>query len=1065
MNEVMRRHMFAQGGFVRPMQEGGMASMQLMPEQAAPPMMPDPAAQMMPEGMGMEQAAQGAAAQGVDPAQLETMLGDYDQQMTRLGEAEDYESVINSIRGDEMPMAARYDELAGIVGQEDATATPESVLTLMQPVMQIAAVDQGIGGLAQDAMMAPVEGPMAEGIMSTVNMGAAEGPAPVNFRYGGAVQNMNNGGPVQYMRFGGLTNYQLDSSTVPQNANGAPLTLDNAISGDSKELTRMKQLYKNQKAVQDSLLGAGDNEAAYADQKNMTQAQMLFDVAQGALAFASPGDRQMSPAERLAQSFSPVLGNIGIRAGELNKFKQAQEAEDRARDLSAFSTSQGLYATELAAGVAADAKAKADAAAADIAAQELKNDQASALLKANAVLLNGGDPLRVTYGDPSGKMYTSTRIYNVGELAAMKKSNKFVKQEKPGSNTLLTQLYDVTAVVDGVKTTKKGQLLTPEQYATYQKDGTVVLKKSVETAPEFKQIYYSPVDGKTPDSEMLQVGTEAHAKAIRPKDKGGLGGVYNPVTADSYTTIATELLEDQQIDGVVYVKGKVLNLNKTQRADLGPDKWQDAKDAKNAKPASWIQFMNPLDNSDFRMFNINDTSAVNVQTMNDFANATNDEGKFIYLQGTNYSSTKDTKPSVTLTTVTKVNSAGQAIGKPITINTSTTKGVKQVEEYLANGYVEGKKDLNSSAVSPTVKTFVDQNDPSKIKNLDLNSPEGLAEYKSQGSNWLMINTPSMADLAIEGLNLGTSTPARMLTILSTQSTMDAYANNTLDPDTANVINNYLTNAMRLTKVWDNDKKAAVLVPGLTVSKSVMDAIEARDKIGAVVPTIGAKDALNLDSEGGGRVKFDPVTGQIDYSVFEGDYTHIITGVDLTKSQGFRSGVTRFFNGLMGQVKDAFALSSLSGYAGQAGKITSAADAQLKTLGKAIISTARADTNGRVFALDLELLQDQVDGFMPSVVGSDNKARDQLVVVRNQLASMYGDAQFVIDNPGKQDLHADAMKLRMQVEKLLAETTAAISIYDRFISSDPVLEIKSDQAATAPSTSSLTRASGTAPVIE
>ena len=103
--------------------------------------------------------------------------------------------------------------------------------------------------------------------------------------------------------------------------------------------------------------------------------------------------------------------------------------------------------------------------------------------------------------------------------------------------------------------------------------------------------------------------------------------------------------------------------------------------------------------------------------------------------------------------------------------------------------------------------------------------------------------------------------------------------------------------------------------------------------------------------------------------------------------------------------------------------------------------------------------------MPSVVGSDNKARDQLVVVRNQLASMYGDAQFVIDNPGKQDLHADAMKLRMQVEKLLAETTAAISIYDRFISSDPDSEIKADQAASVPTTSSLTRASGAVPTIE
>ena len=324
MNEVMRRHMFAQGGFVRPMQEGGMASMQLMPEQAAPPMMPDPAAQMMPdpaaqmmpEGMGMEQAAQGAAAQGVDPAQLETMLGDYDQQMTRLGEAEDYESVINSIRGDEMPMAARYDELAGIVGQEDATATPESVLTLMQPVMQIAAVDQGIGGLAQDEMMAPVEGPMAEGIMSTVNMGAAEGPAPVNFRYGGAVQHMNNGGPVRYMAEG---------AAVPDNS--APRTLSD--------------YYNEELGVMQGIIGGTEEKAqALADQKNMTQAQMLFDVAQGALAFASPGDRQMSPAERLAQSFSPVLGSIGARAGELQKFEQDQGKEGQALKLQALGSAQ-----------------------------------------------------------------------------------------------------------------------------------------------------------------------------------------------------------------------------------------------------------------------------------------------------------------------------------------------------------------------------------------------------------------------------------------------------------------------------------------------------------------------------------------------------------------------------------------------------------------------------------------------------------------------------------------------------------------------------------------------------
>ena len=65
----------------------------------------------------------------------------------------------------------------------------------------------------------------------------------------------------------------------------------------------LKTTFDETKDVYQSLLGPQAEE--YEDQKKMTQAQMLFDVAQGALAFATPGERRMSPAERLAQSFSP----------------------------------------------------------------------------------------------------------------------------------------------------------------------------------------------------------------------------------------------------------------------------------------------------------------------------------------------------------------------------------------------------------------------------------------------------------------------------------------------------------------------------------------------------------------------------------------------------------------------------------------------------------------------------------------------------------------------------------------------------------------------------------------
>ena len=292
----MGRQMFAHGGTVYPMQEGGMAP-PMAPPMAPAPMAPPPSAPPM-AGMQSE----------LDPAILEKMLGSASQQMDTIDNATDATTMINGMRGDELPLEARYAELASIVGPEDANATPESVLTLIQPVLQIAAVDQGIGGLAEEQMMAPIEGPMAGGIMSTVNMGASEGPNPVNF---------NQGGAVQYMATGGVAQPQVPES--------------------------LADIYGQRQALYQDILGEGDAEKEYADQRDMTRAQMLFDVAQGALAFASPGDRQMSAAERLAQSFSPVLGSISSRAGELQKFKQGQTKEQRDLNLGALSSAEGEF--------------------------------------------------------------------------------------------------------------------------------------------------------------------------------------------------------------------------------------------------------------------------------------------------------------------------------------------------------------------------------------------------------------------------------------------------------------------------------------------------------------------------------------------------------------------------------------------------------------------------------------------------------------------------------------------------------------------------------------------------
>ena len=329
---VLDRQMFARGGAVQRFQEGGMA---LPP---APPMAPPDRAQL--EQMPMDQVMSAAQQTGIDTAQLEQMLGGLSDQFQGLDQAEDFETMMNAVRGDQAPVAARREELAGLVGPEDASATPESVLALIQPLMMLASVDQGIGGLAAQEMNTPVEGPMAEGIMSMAMpqeappqampqqgapMPGMGGPAPVNFRYGGPVVAMQEGGEP-----GG----------------------------------RLEELYAQQRGAYRSLLDPAEQQGEMDKQRNMTQAQMLFDIANTALAFSAPGSRSgMSPAERLAEAAqeTQLFDRLSQRTGGLEASRQAQAKEGRAMDLAALQSASGLQAAEFEASLrpaAAEANVK-----------------------------------------------------------------------------------------------------------------------------------------------------------------------------------------------------------------------------------------------------------------------------------------------------------------------------------------------------------------------------------------------------------------------------------------------------------------------------------------------------------------------------------------------------------------------------------------------------------------------------------------------------------------------------------------------------------------------------------
>ena len=96
---------------------------------------------------------------------------------------------MNEVRGDEVPMEGRVQELAGVVGEKDAQDTPLSVLALVQPVFEMKE-QQGIAQTQQgQQMMAQGPMPMAsDQLANPQNMGIVRAntglivDAPFDFR-------------------------------------------------------------------------------------------------------------------------------------------------------------------------------------------------------------------------------------------------------------------------------------------------------------------------------------------------------------------------------------------------------------------------------------------------------------------------------------------------------------------------------------------------------------------------------------------------------------------------------------------------------------------------------------------------------------------------------------------------------------------------------------------------------------------------------------------------------------------------------------------------------------------
>ena len=182
----------ADGGMVPTMQEG------MEPEMAF--MSPQEEAQIYQEAQSLPPEVIQAAGGQLDELTNEmtsnsvgsAVREEAGRSISNMETAGDFKDIMNSVWDQDEGIESYRARLAEVVGPEDAQRTPDSVLALVQPTLQLAQIDQGIGALMQEEL-ADVGG-MGGGIAELATKSAvADGMAAETGALVNAVGNMAQG--------------------------------------------------------------------------------------------------------------------------------------------------------------------------------------------------------------------------------------------------------------------------------------------------------------------------------------------------------------------------------------------------------------------------------------------------------------------------------------------------------------------------------------------------------------------------------------------------------------------------------------------------------------------------------------------------------------------------------------------------------------------------------------------------------------------------------------------------------------------------------------------------------
>ena len=283
------------------------------------PMMPPPMPMAPPPEAQVQMTEDAAAQQG-------EMLGaEYvDQMMTGIDSADSTEELIDAIRGNDKTLQDRYDELANFVGERDASATPESVLTLVQPTIMMTeqgAMDSGIGELMQ-GITGEVE--METEMGAPTPMGQGVGELMMAESVEEVIPEMNQGGPVPVQHFqdgmevtfpgAGATGGKGDQTYMDLINQAAMLGYQQGLGMPAAD--RIGASMEAYRPLYEQFLGFTDQD------RDLAKSQVYFDIASRGLALAggvNPDTGQpmtggtLSQIAQAAQTAPRVMAQVGAQ--------------------------------------------------------------------------------------------------------------------------------------------------------------------------------------------------------------------------------------------------------------------------------------------------------------------------------------------------------------------------------------------------------------------------------------------------------------------------------------------------------------------------------------------------------------------------------------------------------------------------------------------------------------------------------------------------------------------------------------------------------------------------------